>query len=79
MDEATANIDNETDRFIQEMVRKNFAEKTILTIAHRLNTIMDSDAILVLDQGKVVEFGTPKKLMSLDGGIFKGMVMEGKR
>merc|ERR1711862_16112 len=74
MDEATASIDNETDATIQRMIRENFADATVLTIAHRLNTIMDNDRILVLDDGKIVELDTPEKLLSKESGQFKAMV-----
>ena len=74
LDEATAAVDVETDALLQRMIRKNFAEKTVLTIAHRLNTIMDSDRIMVLDSGKIVEFDTPWKLLSKVGGVLHGMV-----
>jgi ATP-binding cassette subfamily C (CFTR/MRP) protein 1 len=74
MDEATASIDNETDAAIQEMIRKNFKESTVLSIAHRLNTIMDSDRILVLDDGRIAELDTPETLLSKEGGHFKAMV-----
>jgi len=74
MDEATASIDNETDAAIQEMIRDNFRNATVLTIAHRLNTIMDSDRILVLDDGRIAELDTPANLLAKEGGHFKSMV-----
>ena len=74
MDEATASIDNETDAIIQEMIRENFQDATVLTIAHRLNTIMDSDRILVLDDGRIAELDTPDNLLSKEEGHFKAMV-----
>jgi len=74
MDEATASIDNETDATIQRMIRENFQDATVLTIAHRLNTIMDSDRILVLDDGKIVELDTPENLIAKESGEFKSMV-----
>ena len=73
-DEATASIDNETDRLIQLMIRDCFKDATVLTIAHRLGTVMDSDKVLVLDDGKLAEFDRPEKLMKIKGGIFRGMV-----
>lgn len=78
MDEATASIDNTTDAAIQRMIRENFASATILTIAHRLNTIMDSDRVLVLDDGCVAEFDSPSALIS-KGGIFASMVEKSKK
>lgn len=74
MDEATASIDNETDAAMQEMIRTTFKSATVLTIAHRLNTIMDSDRILVLDQGELAELDTPRALLSKKDSIFKSMV-----
>ena len=74
MDEATASIDNTTDAEIQRMIRENFSQATVLTIAHRLNTILDSDRILVLDDGNVAEFDTPNNLLAKPDGLFKGMV-----
>jgi len=59
---ATASVDVETDKFLQETIRSEFSDRTILTIAHRINTIMDSDRILVLSAGKVVEFDTPENV-----------------
>jgi len=70
MDEATASVDVETDRMVQDTIRKHFKERTIITIAHRLNTIMDSDRVLVLDKGKVMEFGTPKNLIDKKGAFY---------
>jgi ATP-binding cassette subfamily C (CFTR/MRP) protein 4 len=67
MDEATASIDNTTDALIQTMVRESFADATVLTIAHRLNTIMDSDRVLVLDDGRIAEFDSPHVLLEKSG------------
>ncbi|XP_023331666.1 multidrug resistance-associated protein 4 [Eurytemora carolleeae] len=69
LDEATANVDPRTDKFIQEQIRTRFRDCTVLTIAHRLNTIMDSDRILVLGDGKIVEFDTPYNLLCKEDGV----------
>jgi ABC-type multidrug transport system fused ATPase/permease subunit len=71
MDEATASIDYATDAKIQETIR--LIKNTTITIAHRLQTIIDYDKVLVLDQGKVVEYGDPFDLVSKDGGSFRAM------
>merc|ERR1712153_188751 len=63
LDEATSSVDFETDQMIQKTLREAFTETTILTIAHRVNTIMDSDMILVLDKGVVSENGSPSELL----------------
>ena len=73
LDEATAAVDLETDDFIQETIRKEFKDSTVLTIAHRLNTIMDYDRIMVLDKGSIAEFDTVKGLMKKEDGIFYSM------
>lgn len=78
MDEATASIDNTTDAAIQQMIRENFSDATVLTIAHRLNTIMDSDRVLVLDDGCVAEFDSPMALID-QGGIFASMVEKSRK
>eukprot|EP00986_Skeletonema_menzelii_P000250 scaffold67_cov155-Skeletonema_menzelii.AAC.24 len=73
MDEATANIDGETDSFIQKMLRTRFRSTTLLTIAHRLDTIMDYDKILVMADGKLAEFGSPVELIE-ENGLFRELV-----
>ncbi|TPX53868.1 hypothetical protein CcCBS67573_g09639 [Chytriomyces confervae] len=75
-DEATASVDNETDANIQRIIRgPSFANTTVLSIAHRLRTVIDYDKILVLDHGRVVQFGTPSELIQSDG-IFRSMCIE---
>ncbi|CAK1546480.1 unnamed protein product [Leptosia nina] len=64
LDEATANVDTETDRQIQSTIRSKFASSTVLTIAHRLNTVMDYDRVIVMDKGRVVESGHPFELLN---------------
>ncbi len=66
VDEATSSVDAETDALIQRVLRERFAERTVLTIAHRLQTVLDSDRILVLGSGKILEFDTPRKLLTKD-------------
>ncbi|KAF2434674.1 bile acid-transporting ATPase [Tothia fuscella] len=72
MDEATASIDYATDAKIQETIRE--IKNTTITIAHRLQTIIDYDKVLVLDKGEVVEYGSPLELVNKEGGVFGGMV-----
>lgn len=76
LDEATAAVDLETDKLIQDTIRANFANFTVLTIAHRLNTIMESDRILVMDAGNVVEFDTPLSLLKDPNGHFTKLLKE---
>lgn len=75
MDEATAAVDSETDRKIQETIRRNFGHCTILTVAHRLGTIIDYSKIAVLDRGRCLEFDSPHRLLQ-KGGAFAGLVSE---
>lgn len=73
LDEATASVDPETDAAIQKVMRTEFADATTITVAHRLNTIMDSDYILVMSDGLAAEFDTPDKLLK-KGGMFRDLV-----
>lgn len=73
LDEATATVDMETDELIGKTIRSSFADCTIFTIAHRLHTIMDSSRVLVLDNGQVAEFDTPKNLIADHNSIFHSM------
>ncbi|XP_054723461.1 ATP-binding cassette sub-family C member 4-like isoform X2 [Uloborus diversus] len=74
LDEATANVDPNTDSLIQQTIRVRFAHCTVLTIAHRLHTIMDSDRVLVLDAGEVKEFDEPYTLLQNRNSLFSNMV-----
>ena len=73
LDEATAAVDLETDDLIQETLREAFKDCTVLTIAHRLSTIMDYDKVLVLKDGELAEFNTPKELLADKSTIFYSM------
>ncbi|XP_026315306.1 multidrug resistance-associated protein 1 isoform X2 [Hyposmocoma kahamanoa] len=76
LDEATAAVDLETDELIQKTIRSEFASCTVLTIAHRLNTIMDSTRVMVLDKGQLVEFAPPEQLLQDKNSIFYGMARD---
>ncbi|XP_055866421.1 multidrug resistance-associated protein 1-like isoform X2 [Biomphalaria glabrata] len=76
LDEATAAVDMETDDLIQKTIRSEFKDCTVLTIAHRLNTIMDYDRIMVLDQGEIKEFDAPDILLKNKQSIFYGMAKD---
>jgi ATP-binding cassette subfamily C (CFTR/MRP) protein 1 len=78
LDEATAAVDLETDSLIQTTIRKEFKECTILTIAHRLNTIMDSNRVLVLDKGTIGEFDSPSNLLSNNNSIFYSLAKDAR-
>lgn len=73
-DEATANVDSTTDEIIQRTIKIRFLDCTVLTVAHRLNTILNSDRILVMDQGSIVEFDSPSVLTGLTEGYFHKMI-----
>jgi ATP-binding cassette subfamily C (CFTR/MRP) protein 4 len=73
LDEATASVDRRTDQLLQETLHKTFHDGTILAVAHRLDTVIENDMILVLGAGKVLEFGPPAELIR-SGGHFASMV-----
>ncbi|NXY01978.1 MRP2 protein, partial [Pteruthius melanotis] len=75
LDEATAAVDLETDHLIQTTIRSEFADCTVLTIAHRLHTIMDSNRVMVLQAGQIVEFDSPEELLTKHG-IFSAMAKD---
>ncbi|KAJ1735670.1 hypothetical protein LPJ61_000428 [Coemansia biformis] len=73
LDEATADVDLETDQHMQQLIRSEFGDRTVLTIAHRLETIMNSDRVIVMDDGRIAEIGSPQELIDA-GGHFAGLV-----
>ncbi|ODV79720.1 uncharacterized protein CANTADRAFT_25606 [Suhomyces tanzawaensis NRRL Y-17324] len=77
LDEATAAVDVETDKILQETIRTEFKNKTIITIAHRLNTILDSDRIIVLEKGEVAEFDSPANLLKKKDSLFYALCKQG--
>ncbi|XP_061170519.1 multidrug resistance-associated protein 1-like [Saccostrea echinata] len=76
LDEATAAVDVETDELIQNTIKSEFSDCTVLSIAHRLNTVMDYDRIMVMDQGLIVEFGAPQTLLEDKSGVFYSMAKD---
>ncbi|KAI8894377.1 P-loop containing nucleoside triphosphate hydrolase protein, partial [Globomyces pollinis-pini] len=76
MDEATASVDPDTDAKIQQTIRSEMIHGTVLTVAHRLKTIIDYDQVIVMDGGIVAEMGSPLELLSQEGSIFHKMCEE---
>ncbi|KFH68799.1 hypothetical protein MVEG_05603 [Podila verticillata NRRL 6337] len=76
LDEATAAVDVETDELIQKTIRSEFADRTILTIAHRIKTVMDSDKILVLEKGRVQEYESPETLLQRADSLFYNLAQQ---
>ncbi|KAK6608393.1 ATP-dependent bile acid permease 3 [Botrytis cinerea] len=75
LDEATSSVDVQTDALIQQSIREEFVDSTLLVIAHRLSTVGDFDKILVMNDGKLAEMGSPRELIEKKG-MFWGMVKE---
>ncbi len=73
LDEATAAVDPETDALIRRTVREEFADCTVLTVAHRLDTILDCDRVAVVAEGRVAEEGAPRELMADGRSVFRAM------
>jgi len=76
LDEATANIDIVTEEKIQKLMKKSFANATVFTIAHRINTIINSDRVMVLDAGKCIEYDNPQKLSKDPKSEFAQLISE---
>uniref|UniRef100_A0AC34QBL2 Uncharacterized protein n=1 Tax=Panagrolaimus sp. JU765 TaxID=591449 RepID=A0AC34QBL2_9BILA len=76
LDEAAASVDMETDQLIQRTIREQFADCTVLTIAHRLHSVVDSDRLMVLDAGRISEFDNPQTLLSLKNSVFHSMAID---
>ncbi|KAM3139119.1 hypothetical protein pb186bvf_008717 [Paramecium bursaria] len=74
IDEATASIDGPTEQLVKEVFLKNFQQKTVITIAHKITTIMNSDMIMVLNDGQVLEYDTPQSLMQKPNSEFNTIV-----
>ncbi|KZC08998.1 Multidrug resistance-associated protein 1 [Dufourea novaeangliae] len=76
LDEATASVDLETDDLIQTTIRQEFKDCTVLTIAHRFNTILDSDRVIVLDNGRVMEYDSPEVLLRNSSSLFHNIAKD---
>jgi ATP-binding cassette subfamily C (CFTR/MRP) protein 1 len=73
VDEATASVDLETDRRMQEIIGEHFRDCTVIAVAHRLQGIRDFDQVAVFEGGRVVEVGEPGELLKVEGGKFRGL------
>ncbi|XP_015878173.3 ABC transporter C family member 10-like [Ziziphus jujuba] len=76
LDEATASIDNATDMILQKTIRSEFADSTVITVAHRIPTVMDCTMVLAISDGKLVEYDEPMKLMKREDSLFAKLVKE---
>nr|XP_023020199.1 probable multidrug resistance-associated protein lethal(2)03659 [Leptinotarsa decemlineata] len=76
LDEATANMDQETDSLLYSIIEENFSDCTVITISHRITTILKCDRVLVMDRGEVKQYDTPSNLLENEDGIFYGLVKQ---
>ncbi|KDP28919.1 hypothetical protein JCGZ_14690 [Jatropha curcas] len=76
LDEATASVDSATDGVIQKIISQEFKDRTVVTIAHRIHTVIDSDLILVLSDGRIAEYDTPVKLLEREDSFFSKLIKE---
>ncbi|KAL2473106.1 ABC transporter C family member 3 [Forsythia ovata] len=76
LDEATASVDTETDNLIQQTLRQHFSDSTVITVAHRITSVLDSDMVLLLDQGLIKEYDSPEKLLEDKSSSFSKLVAE---
>jgi ABC-type multidrug transport system fused ATPase/permease subunit len=79
LDEATASVDVESDAILQQTIRNRFKNITVITIAHRVHTILDSDRVMVLDEGEIAEFDSPSRLLSKSGSLFSELMSSSKQ
>ncbi len=78
LDEFNANVDTETDRLMQAVVRREFVDYTVICVAHRLNSVLNYDRVVVMDSGRIVETGAPRELVTIPGSRFADMWRVGK-
>lgn len=76
LDEATASVDSATDGVIQKIISREFKDRTVVTIAHRIHTVIDSDLVLVLSDGRIAEYDTPTKLLERENSFFSKLIKE---
>nr|XP_027106664.1 putative ABC transporter C family member 15 isoform X2 [Coffea arabica] len=76
LDEATASVDSATDGTIQKIISQEFKDRTVVTIAHRIHTVIDSDLVLVLSDGRIAEYDTPAKLLEREDSFFSRLIRE---
>ncbi|KAL7125587.1 hypothetical protein ABFS83_14G126500 [Erythranthe nasuta] len=76
LDEATASVDSATDGVIQKVISREFKDRTVVTIAHRIHTVIDSDLVLVLSDGRIAEYDSPAKLLERENSFFSKLIKE---